>query len=62
MENADVPETSQPIYHAKGLDESYPKMYVLSNWSNYIKSYGHLSKNFGVFTTPNKVKSRDSWC
>ena len=28
MENADVRETSQIIYHSKGLDESYPKMQV----------------------------------
>ena len=26
MENADVLETSQIIYHSKGLDESFPKM------------------------------------
>ena len=25
MENADLPETSQIIYHSKGLDESYLK-------------------------------------
>ena len=25
-ENADVRETSQIIYHSKGLDESYPKV------------------------------------
>ena len=28
----------------KGLDESYPKMQVLSNLSNFVKSYGHLSE------------------
>ena len=43
-ENADVRETSQIIYHLKGLDESYPKMQVLSNLSNFVKSYGHLSE------------------
>ena len=26
------------------LDESYPKMQVLSNLSHFIKSYGHLSE------------------
>ena len=44
MENADVRESSQVIYHSKGLDESYPKMYVLSNLSNFVKSYGRLSE------------------
>ena len=44
MENADVRETSQIIYHLKGLDESYSKMYILSNLSNFVKSYGHLSE------------------
>ena len=42
--NADVRETSQVIHHSKGLDESYSKMKVLSNWSNFVKSYGHLSE------------------
>ena len=43
MESADVREISQTIYHSKGLDESYPKMHVLSNLSNLVKRYGHLS-------------------
>ena len=43
-ENADLRETSQIIYHSKGLDESYPKMQVLSNWSKFVKSYEHLSE------------------
>ena len=43
-ENADVRETSQIIYRSKGIDESYLKMYVLSNLSNFVKSYGHLSE------------------
>ena len=44
MKNVDVRETSQVIYHSKGLDESDPKKQVLSNLSNFIKSYGHLSE------------------
>ena len=44
MKTADVRETSQIIYHSKVLDESYPKMYVLSNLSDCVKSYGHLSE------------------
>ena len=42
--NADVGEISQIINHSKGVDESYPKMQVLSNLSNFVKSYGHLSE------------------
>ena len=41
--SADVREISQAINHLKGLDESFPKMEVLSNLSNFVKSYGHLS-------------------
>ena len=44
MENADVREISQIRCHSKDLDESYPKMQVLSNLSNFVKSYGHLSE------------------
>ena len=36
--------SSQIIYHSKGLDETFPKIQVLSNVSNYLKSYGHLSE------------------
>ena len=42
--NADVREISQIIYHSEDLDESYPKMQVLSNLSNFVKGYGHLSE------------------
>ena len=44
MENEDVREISQIIYHSKGLDEGYPKMHVLSILSNCLKNYGHLSQ------------------
>ena len=44
MKNADVRETSQIIYHSKGLDNSYPKMQVLLNLSNFVKSYRDLSE------------------
>ena len=44
MENADFRETKQIIYHSKGIDESYPKMYFLLNLSLYVKSYGHSGK------------------
>ena len=42
MENADLRESKQIIYHSKGIDERYPKMYFLLNLSHYVKSYGHL--------------------
>ena len=42
--NAEFREISQIIYHLKGLDESYPKMQILSNLSNTVKRYGHLSE------------------
>ena len=44
MDNADVREISQIIHHSKGLDDSYLKMQVLSNLSNFLKSYWHLSE------------------
>ena len=52
MENADLRETKQIIYHSKGIDESYPKMYFLLNLSHYVKSYGHLCQILAFFTMP----------
>ena len=52
LENSDLCETRQIIYHSKGNDESFPKMYFLLKLSHWIKSYGHLSKilaNFSQF-------------
>ena len=49
--NADLRETKQIIYHLKGIDESYPKMYLL-NLSHYIKRYGHLCQILAFFTLP----------
>ena len=63
MESADVREISQTIYHSKGPDESYPKMQVLSNSSNFIKRYGHFSDILAFLAQAlTMVKSRDSWC
>ena len=42
--NADVLEASQNYILFERSDESYPKMQVLSNLSNFVKSYGHLSE------------------
>ena len=52
MENADLRETKQIIYHSKGIDWNYPKMYFLLNLSHYIKSYGHLCQISAFFTMP----------
>ena len=38
------------IYHSKGIDEGYPKMYFLLNLSHYVKSYGHLCQILAFFT------------
>ena len=42
MENPDLCEPKQIIYHSKCIVGSYPKMYFLLNLSNYVKRYGHL--------------------
>ena len=52
VENADLRETKQIIYHLKGIDESYPEMYFLLNLSHYVKSYGHLCQILAFFTMP----------
>ena len=40
------------IYHSKGIDKSYPKMYFLLNLSHYVKSYGHLYQILAFLTMP----------
>ena len=45
--------TKQIIYHSKGIDESYPKMYFVLNLSHYVKRYGHLCQILAFFTMPN---------
>ena len=52
MENVDLHQTKQIIYHSKGTDERYPKMYFLFNLSHYVKSYGHLCQILAFFTMP----------
>ena len=52
MENRDLHKTKQIIYHSKGIDESYPKMYFLLKLSRYVKSYGHLCQILAFFTMP----------
>ena len=41
MKNADFQESSEIIYQSQGLDKCDPKMQVLSNLSNFVKSYEH---------------------
>ena len=62
MENANLRETKQIVYHSKGIDESYPKIYFLLNLSHYVKSYGHLYQFWHFFydaRSPNMAMSRD---
>ena len=51
-QNSDLRETKQIIYHSKGIDESYPKMYFLLNLSHYVKSDGHFSQILAFFAMP----------
>ena len=46
--NSDLRETGEIIHHSKGNDESFQKMEFLMKMSDWIKSYGHLRKNFGL--------------
>ena len=41
-QNSDLCETKQIIYHSKDIDESYPEMYFLLNFSHCVKNYGHF--------------------
>ena len=50
IENANLREDNQIIYHLKSIDESYPKMYLLLNLSHYVKSYRHLCQILAFFT------------
>ena len=48
----DLCETKETIYHSKGIDESYPKMYFSLNLSYYVKRYGNLCQIVAFFTMP----------
>ena len=50
-QNLDLCETKQIIYHLKGTDESYAKMYFLLNLSHYVKRCGHV-EFWPFFTMP----------
>ena len=63
--NSDLRETRQIIYHSKGIDKSYPKLYFLLNLSHCVKSYGHFCQILVLFyddRSPNMVMSRDPRC
>ena len=49
MEKFGPPQTRQIIYHSKGTDKSYPKMYFLLNLSHCVKSYGHFCQILVLF-------------
>ena len=51
-QNSNLRETKQIIYYSKGIDENYPKMYILLNLSHYVKSYGHFCQILAFFTMP----------
>ena len=56
-QNFDLRETKQIIYHLKGFDKSYPKMYFLLNMSHRVKSYGHLCQILACFT----MRTHEIW-
>ena len=51
-QNSDLRETKQIIYHSKGIDESYPKLYFLLNLSHHVKSYSHFCQILEYFMMP----------
>ena len=46
------PRDKKIVYHSKGIDESYPKMYFLLNLSHYVKSYGHFCQILAFLRCP----------
>ena len=52
MEKCGPPRNQKTIYHSKGIDENYPKMYFLLSLSHYVKSYGHFCQFLTFFTMP----------
>ena len=44
MKKCGHPRNQSNIYHSKGLYQIYSKMSVISNLSDFVKSYRHLSK------------------
>ena len=49
-QNSDLRETKQIIYHSKGIDESYPKMFLLNiEFGTVCQKLWALLSNFGSF-------------
>ena len=40
------------MYHSKGIDKNYPKMYFLLNLSHCIKRNGYFCQIFALFIMP----------
>ena len=62
MENADLRETKQIIYHSKGIDESYPKNVLFIEFEPLCQKVWAFMSNFGMFydaRSPNMAMSRD---
>ena len=61
--NTDLYETKQIIYHSKGNDESYPKMYFLLNLWALLSNFWHflqcLLTKYGRVTWPKKEISKN---
>ena len=49
MENADLRETKQIIYHSKGIDKGYPKMYIFIEFESQRPKLWAFMSNFGIF-------------
>ena len=52
IENADLCESKHIIYHSKGIDESYPKMYFFIEFEPLCQKLWVFMSNFGIFTMP----------
>ena len=65
LQNSDLRETEQIIYHSKGIDKSCQEMYFLWNLSHCVKCYGNFCQILPFFydtRSPNMVMSRDPRC
>ena len=61
MENADLRETKQIIYHSKGTDESYPKNVLFIAFELLCQNVWAFMSNFGIFydaPSPNMAMSQ----
>ena len=47
--NSDLRQTKQIIYHWKGIDENYPKMYFFIEFEPLCQKLWTFLSNFGLF-------------